>query len=88
VLVQLAKWGNSLAVRIPAAYAKTIGAREGGKAELSIEDGKLVLKPVPDVPHFDLATLVARITDENRHQEIETGSPVGVEFGSGGEPAK
>ena len=88
MLVQLAKWGNSLALRIPAAYAKAIGARESGKAELSIEDGRLVLKPIPDVPHFDLDDLVAQITDQNRHQEVETGFPVGAEFGSGDEPAK
>lgn len=81
MLVQLAKWGNSLAVRIPAAYAKEIGAAENGKAELSVEDGRLVLTPVRDIPRFDLNALVAQITDENRHQEIGTGPAVGDEFG-------
>lgn len=80
MLVQLAKWGNSLAVRIPAAYAKAIGASAGGSADLSVEDGRLVLKPVPEVAAFDLQALVAQITDENRHDEIETGPPVGAEF--------
>ena len=80
LLVQLAKWGNSLAVRIPAPYAKAIGAAAGGNADLSIEDGKLVLKPIPDVPAFDLAVLVDQITDQNRHEEIETGPPLGTEF--------
>ena len=36
---------------------------------------------------FDLDALVAQITDENRHGEVETGSPVGAEFGSSGEHA-
>jgi antitoxin MazE len=80
VLVQLAKWGNSLAVRIPAAYAKEIGASENSQAELSIEDGRLVLAPMRDIPRFDLDTLVAQITDENRHEEIGTGPALGDEF--------
>lgn len=80
MLVQLAKWGNSLAVRIPAAYAREIGASESSRAELSIEDGRLVLTPVRDIPLFDLDSLVDQITDENRHEEISTGPAVGGEF--------
>ena len=80
MLVQLTKWGNSLAVRIPAAYAKEIGATANGKAELSIDNGRLVLKPLHDMPEFDLDALVDQITDDNRHDEIDTGPAVGREF--------
>jgi antitoxin MazE len=80
MIVQLTKWGNSLALRIPAAYAKEIGASKDGKAELTVEEGKLVLRPLSDHPEFDLDTLVAGITDENRHDEVETGPAVGNEF--------
>jgi antitoxin MazE len=79
LLVQLAKWGNSLAVRIPATFAKEIGASENSQAELSVEDGCLVLK-VRDAPQFDLDTLVDQITDENRHEEISAGPALGDEF--------
>ena len=81
MLVQLAKWGNSLAVRIPAAYAKEIGVFENSQAELAIEDGRLVLTPARDAAQFDLDKLVAQITDENRHDEIGTGPSLGDEFG-------
>ena len=81
MLVQVAKWGNSLAIRIPAAYAKAIGACENSKAELSLEGGKLVLKPIRDIPHYDLDSLIDQITDENRHDEIKTGPVLGDEFG-------
>lgn len=81
MIVQLAKWGNSLAVRIPAAYAKAIGASEAGKADLSIEEGRLVLRPIIEEPLYDLDALVAGITDNNRHEEMETGTAVGAEFG-------
>ena len=81
MLVQIAKWGNSLAVRIPAAHAKELGLAENTKAELSVQNGKLVLTPLDAVPSFDLDALIAQITDQNRHPEIETGPAIGEEFG-------
>lgn len=80
MLVQLTKWGNSLAVRIPAVYARQIGVSENSQAELSVADGKLVLTPVRTVQHFDLDVLVSQITDENRHDEVSSGPAVGAEF--------
>ncbi|HXQ53143.1 MAG TPA: hypothetical protein VN802_18780 [Stellaceae bacterium] len=79
--VKFAKWGNSIAVRIPAAFAGEIGAIEDGIAELSIEGRKLVIAPIADVPVFDLDELVARITDANRHEELPSGRAQGNEFG-------
>ena len=78
--MQVAKWGNSLAVRIPAAYAREIGAKDNSKAELTVENGRLVLTPVNQVPRFELDALIEQISDENRHPEIETGTAVGDEF--------
>jgi antitoxin MazE len=83
--MRFAKWGNSLALRIPAAYAKAVGACENSPAQLKIENGALVvtpIKPTEEVPYYDLDALLAQITDENRHDEVETGSPVGAEFGA------
>ena len=80
MLVQLTKWGNSLAIRIPAAYAKEIGATANTKAELFVEEGKLVVKPLQEEPTYDLEKLVGQITERNRHEEIDTGPAVGREF--------
>lgn len=44
--LQIAKWGNSLAVRIPAEYVRQIGAKEGDQFEAHLgADGGLNLKP-------------------------------------------
>lgn len=44
--LQVAKWGNSLAVRIPADYVRQIGVREGDLFEARLgADGALNLKP-------------------------------------------
>lgn len=44
--LQIAKWGNSLAVRIPADYVRQIGIKEGDQLEAHIGvDGALNLRP-------------------------------------------
>jgi antitoxin MazE len=44
------------------------------------ENGRLVLTPIQDPPSFTLEDLLAGITEENLHTEIETGPAVGNEF--------
>ena len=80
MLVYFSKWGNSLALRIPAAYAREIGASVHGSAELTVENGSLVVSPVKESLELDLDALVSRITDDNRHDEIVTGPAQGREF--------
>ncbi len=46
--LQIAKWGNSLAVRIPADYVRQIGIKEGDQLEAHLSvDGALNLRPAP-----------------------------------------
>ena len=80
--VAFQKWGNSLALRVPKAVAQEIGASDGKAAEMSVRDGKLVIevtKPKRRKRRFTLDELVAGITPENRHEEIDRGPPVGNE---------
>ncbi|MFH1738380.1 MAG: AbrB/MazE/SpoVT family DNA-binding domain-containing protein [bacterium] len=75
---QLAKWGHSLAVRIPKAVAEKAKLREGDRLDLSIqEDGAVVIRPAHS--RYTLGQLVAGITAENRHSETDWGEPVGKE---------
>lgn len=80
--VAFQKWGNSLALRVPKAFAEEIGARDGEAAEMTVRDGKLVIeiaRPRRRKHRYDLNKLVAGITADNRHSEIEWGAPVGRE---------
>ena len=44
--LQIAKWGNSLALRIPAEYVRSIGIKEGDKVEACLTvDGGLTIRP-------------------------------------------
>lgn len=38
VLVQVAKWGNSLAIRLPAAVVEALGLKEGDEIEVHVAD--------------------------------------------------
>ena len=48
------------------------------KWDASVRSRKPVVAPVPD-PQLMLEQLVELITPENRHDEVETGEPVGNE---------
>ena len=79
MLTQVARWGNSLALRIPSAYAREIAVEEGKAVELNVLDGKMVVTPVEDIPTYDINNLVALITTENLHDETDFGPAVGNE---------
>jgi len=73
------KWGNSLAVRIPKAFAAEIGLEEDAAVELKLSDGRLLVEPaVPSQP--SLESLLRRITKKNLHREVQTGPAVGNEL--------
>jgi antitoxin MazE len=72
------KWGNSLALRIPKSFAAEVGLDSNSSVEMSLRDGKLVVVP-SDKPKLTLRQLLAQVTDENLHHEVDTGSAVGGE---------
>ncbi len=72
------KWGNSVALRIPAAFAKELDVSEGKAAEIQVRDGSLVVTPVSG-PVYTLDELLDGMTPENMYAEIDTGKPVGNE---------
>ena len=74
------KWGNSLALRVPKVFAQEIGPVVGKAANMEVRDGKLVVEIVrPNRRRYTLEELVAGISPENRHRELEWGPPVGNE---------
>ena len=74
---RIQKWGNSLAIRIPKPFALEFGLEQNSLVVVSVSEGKLVLEPVK--PSYSLAELLAQVTKDNLHQEIETGPAAGNE---------
>lgn len=71
------KWGNSLALRIPKALAADARLESGTEVEVAVEDGRLVVTPIAPGPSLD--DLLAAVTEENTHGEVDTGVPIGRE---------
>ena len=75
---KIVKWGNSLAVRLPSAFARSVRLSEGAVVDITVDDGKIVIEPVVEA-EVSLSRLVQGITPENVHRETNTGAPLGRE---------
>lgn len=75
---RIQKWGNSLALRIPKAFASEVHLTQNSLVEIKVVAGKLVVVPV-QTPSFTLEDLLAGITKKNLHREIDPGPAVGKE---------
>ena len=78
MVANVAKWGNSLAIRIPQRIAKEINVTEGSVVDLSVKDGSLTIQPKKR-KRYSLEELVSQITPENSHDEIDSEVAVGNE---------
>jgi len=72
------RWGNSLALRIPKAFATETDLESGSEVELTLDDGRLIVTPLAPAS-YELEDLLAQVTPENLHGEVDTGSSVGDE---------
>lgn len=73
------KWGNSPAVRLPAAVLREAEIGLEQRVSISVSQGRIVIEPTDRVT-YDLDTLVDGITAGNRHEEVDFGAPVGKEI--------
>lgn len=74
---QIVKWGNSQAVRIPKRVLERARLHVGEELEIRVEAGRITLEPLNS--QLTLESLVAQITPENQHHELDWGRPVGRE---------
>jgi antitoxin MazE len=72
------RWGNSLGVRIPKAFAQQAGLQENAPITVSLIDGKLLIERL-GADSFTLDDLLAGVTDLNIHAEVATGPATGSE---------
>jgi antitoxin MazE len=73
--VELAKWGNSAAVRVPALALSDAGFRIGQCFDLRVEQGRMVLEPAAE----SLDDLLLRMTPQSRHTALLEDEPRGAE---------
>jgi len=73
----LKKWGNSPAVRIPAAIMQSAQLSLDQAVEVRSEGGRIIIEALQ--PVYTLDALLNGITDGNRHDEIDFGGAQGQE---------
>lgn len=80
MIAQVARWGNSLALRIPNALAQTLSVKEGRSVELRVEDGRLIVLPIDEKPTYRLENLLDGMNTDAVQDEPFSGSPAGNEL--------
>ena len=72
------KWGNSPALRLPAALVKAASLQLDQKVNITARGGKLIIEPLGSV-EYQLDDLLGGISAANLHDAVDTGQPVGNE---------
>jgi antitoxin MazE len=75
---KIQKWGNSLGLRIPRSFAAEAQMEEGATVDLSVKDGRLLVRPLR-VRKYSLNRLLRKVSRQNLHREVATGRAVGRE---------
>jgi antitoxin MazE len=79
VNAKIQKWGNSLALRIPKAFANEVGVTEDTVVEVRVEGGGLRIIPAHP-QRYSLADLLKQAKKSQLHEAEEFGGPVGREL--------
>ena len=78
IQVQIAKWGNSLGLRVPRDIAARVGLTEGARVDIeALDDGRIVV--TRSRRRFTLAELLEGMTPEREHT-LEDDGPRGDEL--------
>lgn len=77
MVTTIQRWGNSLAIRIPKAFAAQARFDENTSVDIFVEGDRIVVSPARR--EWKLDELVAKIRPSNRHSEVEWGDVTGRE---------
>ena len=72
------KWGNSPALRLPALALKEAAFNLEQKVNITVTRGRIVIEPSEHV-EYKLDDLLAGISPQNAHAEVNFGKPMGKE---------
>ena len=78
IQVQIAKWGNSLGLRVPQDIAARVGLAAGARVDIEAsDDGRIII--TRSRRRFTLEELLAGMTPEREHV-LEDDGPQGAEI--------
>jgi antitoxin MazE len=74
---RIARWGNSLGVRIPRDIAGRVGLTEGTQVEIEAKGDRVVISPTR--PRYRLEDLLVGMTPKEMRKAFDWGPDVGRE---------
>ncbi len=77
IQLQIGKWGNSLGIRLPKHVLESLHLGVKDLVSCSLEDGKLILKPLSHRNKYTLQQLLAQVQEPS--EEVTWGKPEGGE---------
>ena len=80
--IQISKWGNSAAIRLPKAVLDELGLKQGQTVELTVQDGKGIIEPTRP-KKITLAWIISemkRLGPENEPELVDWGPDRGEEI--------
>lgn len=78
MLVNIQKWGNSQGIRIPKSVMSELDFSSEQPVELTIEDGKLIIKKA-EIPRKNIRELFSDYSGDYTCSEFDWGERVGNE---------
>jgi antitoxin MazE len=81
--VKIAKWGNSLGLRLPKAAVEATGLKPGAEVDVTIEGRDLRVRSLLPTKRYRLADLLAemdRLGPENEPETVDWGPDRGSEI--------
>jgi antitoxin MazE len=79
--VRIARWGNSLAVRLPKGIAEDLGLTEGQPVDIAVDNGAVSLRPRRgQVRLSELIAEARRLGPAARPEIVDWGPDVGAEI--------
>jgi len=76
--IQVARWGNSLGLRIPKHVAARAGLREGSRVEIETDGERIVVTPAQR--RYVLAELLRGVTPDEMREAFDWGPDRGREI--------
>ena len=76
--VVLARWGNSLGVRIPKDIASRSGLREGARVDIEAQGSRIVITPAQK--RYELVELLRDVTPQAMREAFDWGPDKGREI--------
>ena len=75
--VKIAKWGNSMALRLPKSVINDLQLSDGSVLDITVRENKLIGESVKK--KYNLIDLLKEVNSSNIHSETNTGNIVGKE---------